>query len=143
VVEALAEEEEDPTRALAGVDVADMVAVAIPDKVCLPRAPRVVEAMVESPCNIVDDPLHSLLVLCHWSLQELTNVADGECHVRPCVGEGAKAPHMTSVLCSVHILHRSESWDAVGEPSQLNDTLGIGDLSKCDPEVALVHLNPM
>jgi hypothetical protein len=47
--ETLAEEEEDPTRALAGVDVADMVVVVVPDKVCLPRAPRVVEAVVESP----------------------------------------------------------------------------------------------
>jgi hypothetical protein len=31
---------------------------------------------------------------------------------------------------------------AVGEPSQLNDMLGIDDLSKCDPKVALVHLDP-
>jgi hypothetical protein len=56
-----------------------MVAVAVPDKVCLPRAPRVVETVVESPRNIVDDPLHSLLVLCRRSLQEPTNVADGVC----------------------------------------------------------------
>jgi hypothetical protein len=34
--ETLAEEEEDPARALAGVDVAGVVAVAVPDKVCLP-----------------------------------------------------------------------------------------------------------
>ena len=47
--EALAEEEEDPARALAGVDVAGVVAVAVPDEVCRPRAPRVVEAVVESP----------------------------------------------------------------------------------------------
>jgi hypothetical protein len=33
-------EEEDPTRALVGVDITDVVAV--PDKVCLPKAPRVV-----------------------------------------------------------------------------------------------------
>ena len=46
--EALAEEEEDPARALAGVDVAGVVAVAVPDVVCRPRAPRVVEAVVES-----------------------------------------------------------------------------------------------
>jgi hypothetical protein len=56
--ETLAEEEEDPARALAGVDVAGVIVVAVPDKVCLPRAPRVVEAMVESPRNIADDPLH-------------------------------------------------------------------------------------
>jgi hypothetical protein len=31
--------------------------------VCLPKAPRVVETLVESPRNIVDDPLHNLLVL--------------------------------------------------------------------------------
>jgi hypothetical protein len=61
--ETLAEEEEDPTRALTGVDVAGVVTVTVPDKVCLPRAPRVVEAVVESPRNIADDPLHSLLVL--------------------------------------------------------------------------------
>jgi hypothetical protein len=48
VNEALAEEEEDPARALAGVDIAGVVTVVVPDKVCLPRAPRVVEAMVES-----------------------------------------------------------------------------------------------
>jgi hypothetical protein len=47
--EALAEEEEDPACALAGVDVAGVVAIAVPDKVCLPRAPRVVETVVESP----------------------------------------------------------------------------------------------
>jgi hypothetical protein len=37
--EALAEDEQDPARALAGVDVAGVVTVTIPDKVCLPRAP--------------------------------------------------------------------------------------------------------
>jgi hypothetical protein len=42
--EALAEEEEDPARALAGVDVVDVVTIDVPDKVCLPRAPQVVEA---------------------------------------------------------------------------------------------------
>jgi hypothetical protein len=61
--ETLAEEEDDLARAFAGVDVAGVVTVAVPDKVCLPRAPRVVEAVIESPCNIADDPLHSLLVL--------------------------------------------------------------------------------
>jgi hypothetical protein len=75
--ETLAEEEEDPAHALVGVDVTGVVAV--PDKVCLPRAPRVVEAVVESPRNIADDPLHSLLVLHCRSLHEPTNVADGEC----------------------------------------------------------------
>jgi hypothetical protein len=103
--EALAEEEEDPARALVGVDVAGVVAV--PDKVCLPRAPRVVEAVVESPRNIADDPLHSLLVLRCRLLHEPTNVADGECQVRPCVGEVAKAPHKTLVLRSVHLLCRA------------------------------------
>jgi hypothetical protein len=77
--ETLAEEEEDPARAFAVVDVADVVAVAVPDKVCLPRAPRVVEAVVESPRNIADDPLHNLLVVRCRSLHEPTNVADGEC----------------------------------------------------------------
>jgi hypothetical protein len=127
--ETLAEEEEDPARALAGVDVTDVVVVVVPDKVCLPRAPRVVESVVESPHNIADDPLHSLLVLHCRSLHEPTNVADGECQVRLCVGEVPKAPHKTSVLRSVHLLrrtvtaqlqsllHRSESWVAVGEPS--------------------------
>jgi hypothetical protein len=127
--ETLAEEEEDPARALAGVDVVGVVAVAVPDNVCLPRAPRVVEVVVESPRNIADDPLHSLLVLCCWSLHEPTNIADRECQVWSCVGEVAKAPHKTPVLRSVHLLrravtaqlqsllHRSESWVAVGEPS--------------------------
>jgi hypothetical protein len=36
--EALTEEEEDPARAVAGVDVAGVFTVAVPDKVCLPRA---------------------------------------------------------------------------------------------------------
>jgi hypothetical protein len=131
-----------------------VVAVAVPDKVCLPRAPWVVEVVVESPRNIADDPLHSLLVLRYRSPHEPTNVADGECQVRPCVGEVAKASHKTSVLCSVHLLcravaaqlqsllHWSESWVAIGEPSQLNDALGVGSLSKRDPGVALVHLDP-
>jgi hypothetical protein len=152
--ETLAEEVEDPARALAGVDVAGMVAVVVPNKVWLPRAPRVVEAVVESLRNIADDPLHSLLVFRCRSLHELTNVADGECQIRPCVGEVAKAPHKTPVLRSIHLLrravaaqlqsllHRSENWVVVGEPSQLNDTLGVGGLSKRDPGVALVHLNP-
>jgi hypothetical protein len=69
--ETLAEEKEDPARALAGVNVTGVVAVAVPDKMCLPRAPRVVEAVVESPRNIADDPLHSLLVLRCRSLHEL------------------------------------------------------------------------
>ena len=73
--EALAEEEEDPSCALAGVDVAGVVAVAVRDEVCRPRAPRVVEAVVESPRNVADDPLHSLLVLRRRSLHEPTNVA--------------------------------------------------------------------
>ena len=51
--EALAEEEEDPARALASVDVAGVVAVAVPDEVCRPRELRVVEAVVESSRNIV------------------------------------------------------------------------------------------
>jgi hypothetical protein len=150
--ETLAEEEEDLACALAGVDVAGVV--AIPDKVCLPRAPRVVEVVIESPHNIADDPLHSLLVLRCRSLHEPTNVADGECQVRSCVGEVAKAPHKTLVLRSVHLLrrvvaaqlqsllHRSESWVAVGEPIQLNDALDVGGLLKRDPGVALVHLDP-
>jgi hypothetical protein len=131
-----------------------MVTVVVPDKVCLPRAPQLVEAVVESPCNIADDLLHSLLVLHRRSLHEPTNVADGECQVRPCVGEVAKAPHKTSVLRSVHLLrravvaqlqpllHRSESWVAISEPSQLNDALGIGGLSNRDPGVTLIHLDP-
>jgi hypothetical protein len=105
--ETFAEEEEDPARAFAGVDVADVVAVAVRDKVCHPRAPRVVEAVVKSPCNIADDPLHSLLVLRCRSLHEPTNVADGECQVLPCVGKVAKAPHKTLVLRSVHLLRRA------------------------------------
>jgi hypothetical protein len=87
--ETLVEEEEDPARALASADVAGVVTVAVPDKVCLPRAPRVEEAVVESPCNIADDSLHSLLMLHRRSLHEPTNVADGECQVRSCVGEVA------------------------------------------------------
>jgi hypothetical protein len=70
------------------------------------------------------------------------------------VSEVVKAPHKTLVLRSVHLLccavkaqlqsllHRSESCVAVGELSQLNDTLGLGGLSKHDLEVALVHLDP-
>jgi hypothetical protein len=87
--ETLAEEEEDPACALAGVDVISAVAVAVPYKVCLPRAPQIVEAVVESPRNIADDPLHSLLVLRCRSLHESTNVADEECQVRPCLGSRA------------------------------------------------------
>jgi hypothetical protein len=137
--EALAEEEEeeDLARALAGVDVADVVTVAVPDFVCLPRASRVVETVVESLHNIVDDLLHNLLVLRCRSMYEPTNVADGECQEQPCVCEVAKASHKTSVLRSVYLLrraiaaqlqpllHRNERWVAVGEPSQLNDTLGM------------------
>jgi hypothetical protein len=77
--EALAEEEEDLIRALADVDVADVVTITVPSKVCLHRAPLVVEAVVESPCNIADDSLHSLLMLRRRSLHEPINVADGEC----------------------------------------------------------------
>jgi hypothetical protein len=110
--------------------------------------------VVESPRNVADDPLHSLLVLRRRSLQEQTNVADGVCQIRSCVDEVAKAPHNTPVLSSVHLLrraittqlqpllHRSESWVASSEPNQLNNVLGIGGLTKCDPRVTLVHLNP-
>ena len=35
--------------------------------------------MVESPRNIADNPLHSLLVLSRWLLHELSMVADREC----------------------------------------------------------------
>jgi hypothetical protein len=79
--EALAEEEENPAHALAGVDVTGVVTVAIPNKVCLPRAPQVVEVMVKSPCNIADDSFHSLMMLHRRSLHEPTNIADGECQV--------------------------------------------------------------
>jgi hypothetical protein len=127
--ETLVEEEEDPARALAGVNVTGVVAVAVPDKVCHPRAPRVVEVIVESTYNIADDPLHSLLVLHRRLPHESTNVADGECQVWSCVGEVVKAPHKMPVLHSVYLLHRtvaaqlqplhhrSESWVAVSEPS--------------------------
>jgi hypothetical protein len=88
--------------------------------VCLPGAPRVEEAVVESPRDIADDPLHSLLVLRRRSLHESTNIANGERQVRTCVGKVAKALHKTPVLCSTHLLccaimaqlqplHRSES----------------------------------
>jgi hypothetical protein len=116
--EALAEEEEDPARAFVGVDVASVVTVAVPDKVCLPRAPRVVEVVVESPYNIADDSLHSLLMLRRRSLHESTNVADGECQVRPCVGEVAKAPHKTPVLRSVHLLRRAVAAQLQSPPSE-------------------------
>jgi hypothetical protein len=102
--EALIEEEDDSVRALAGVDVAGVVTVTVPDKVYLPKAPRVVEAVVESPCYIADDSLHSLLMLYHRSLHEPTNVADGEYQVRSCVGEVVNAPHNISTLRSVHLL---------------------------------------
>jgi hypothetical protein len=74
--EALAKEEDDPTGALASVDVTDVVAVTVPDKVCRSGSPQVVEVVVESPRNIADDPLDSLLVLHCRSLHEPTNVAD-------------------------------------------------------------------
>jgi hypothetical protein len=77
--EALAEEEEDLACALVGVAVAGMVTIAVPDKVCLPMAPRVVEAVVKSTCNIADDSLHSMLMLRRRSLHESTNIANGEC----------------------------------------------------------------
>jgi hypothetical protein len=88
-----------------------------------------VEAMVESPCTVADDPLHGLLVLRRRSLHEATNIADRERQVRLCVGEVAKAPHKTPVLCGVHflrravvaqlqpLLHQSECWVAISEPS--------------------------
>jgi hypothetical protein len=97
-------EEDDPARALVGVDVAGVVAVVVPDKVFLLRAPQAVEAVVESPCNIADDPLHSLLVLRRQSLHEPSNLADEECQVQPCVDEVAKAPHKTPVLRNIHLL---------------------------------------
>jgi hypothetical protein len=93
-------------------------------------------------------------VLRRRSLHEPTDVANGEGQVWPCVGEVAKAPHKTSVLCSIHflrraiaaqlqsLLHQSESWVAIGESSQLNNALGVGGLSKRDPGVVLVHLDP-
>jgi hypothetical protein len=152
--EVFAKKEEDLARAFAGVVVTDVVTIAIPDKVCLPREPRVVEAVVESPCNISDDSLHSLLVLRRRSLHEPNNVADGECQVQLCVGEVAKTPHKTMILRSIHLLyrdvaaqlqpllHHSESWVAVGEPSQLSDVLGVAGLSKRDLIVTLVHLDP-
>jgi hypothetical protein len=110
--------------------------------------------VVESPYNIADDSLHSLLMLYRRLLHEPTNVVDGECQVRACVAEVAKAPHKTPVLRSIHLLrravtaqlqsllHRSESGVAVGEPSQLNDARGVCGLSKRDSGVALVHLDP-
>jgi hypothetical protein len=115
--ETLAKEEEDPARALAGVNVVGVVAVTVPDKLCLPRAPRVVEAVVESPRSIADDPLHSLLVLRCRSLHKPTSVADGEYQVRPCVGEEAKAPHKTPVLRSVHLLRRAVAAQFQSPPS--------------------------
>jgi hypothetical protein len=60
--EALAKEEDDPTGALAGVD------VVVPDEVYHSGASQVVEAVVESPRNIANGPLHSLLVLHRRSL---------------------------------------------------------------------------
>jgi hypothetical protein len=131
-----------------------VVAVAVPNKVCHPRAPRVGETVVKSPRNIADDPPHSLLVLHRRSLQEPTNVDDRVCQIRSCVDEVAKTPHKTPILSSVHLLrrvvtaqlqlllHRSESLVAISEPSQPNNALGISDLAKCDPSVTLVHLNP-
>jgi hypothetical protein len=74
--------------------------------------------VVESPCNIADDPLHSLLVLHRRSLHEPTNVADGECQVRLRVGEVAKAHHKTSYCVastsSVMLLRLNFSLSSIG-----------------------------
>jgi hypothetical protein len=45
--ESLVEEEEDPAHVLVDVDVTGVVTVAVSDKVCLPRAPQVVEVVVK------------------------------------------------------------------------------------------------
>jgi hypothetical protein len=68
VNEALTKEEEDLARDLVGVDVIGVVIDAIPNKVCLPRAPQVVETVVEGPRNIANDPLCILLMLYRRSL---------------------------------------------------------------------------
>ena len=68
VNEALTKEEEDLARDLVGVDVIGVVIDAIPNKVCLPRAPQVVETVVEGPRNITNDPLRILLMLHRRSL---------------------------------------------------------------------------
>jgi hypothetical protein len=133
--EAFAEEEENSARALASVDVAGMVTVAVPDKLCLPRAPQVVEIVVESPRNIADDPLHSLIVLRRQSLKEPTNVADGVCQVRSCVDEVAKTPHKTLVLRSVHLL-RVLSWLSFSLSS-----IGVrAELQPMSPASSTTHL---
>jgi hypothetical protein len=105
-----------------------VVAVAVANEAFRVRTPQVKKAVVESPHNVVEDPLNSLLVLLRRLLHEPTDVADGEHQVRPRVGEVGKAPHKALILCGVHILihtimtqlqpllHRSENWVAVSEP---------------------------
>jgi len=125
----LAEEEEHLARTLACVDVAGVVTVAIADEVCRARTPRVVQAEVEGTRDVADDPLDGLQMLHHRSLHEPTDVADGECQVRPRVDEVAKAPNKAPVLRGVDLLrgavaaqlqpllHRNERGVAIGEPT--------------------------
>jgi hypothetical protein len=64
----LAEEEQRPAGALACVDVAGEVAIAVPDEVFRARAPQVVQAIVEGALDVAEDPLDSLLMLRRRSL---------------------------------------------------------------------------
>jgi hypothetical protein len=49
--ETLAEEEEDLARAFVGIDVTGVVTIVVPDKVCLPKAPRLVEVVSRVPAT--------------------------------------------------------------------------------------------
>jgi hypothetical protein len=92
-----------------------------------------VEAVVESPRNIADDPLHSLLVLHRRSFHEPTNVADRKRQVWPCVGEVAKASHKTPLLCGVHFLRRAVT-------AQLQPLLHQSGLQSVSPASSTMHL---
>jgi hypothetical protein len=104
-------------------------------------------AVVTGALDVTADPLGSPLVLCHRSLHEPANIANSKRQVRPRVNEVAKAAHNAPVLRGINLLgravtaqlqpflHESVGWVAAGEPTQLDDALGVGGLTKGDPQV--------
>ena len=65
------------------------------------------QAVVGGARGVPEDPLDGLLMLCHQSLHQPTDVANGERQVQPCMDEVAKAAYNVSVLHGLDLLFRA------------------------------------
>ena len=151
--QAIAEEEECSTRALACVDVAGEVAVVVADEVCGAGRLDEVQTEVERASDIAEDALDSLLMLHRRPLHEPADEADGERQIGLSVHHIVQPADEAPVVCRDDLRRRAVSakpqpllhWSvgrvAASHSTKLQDPLGVMCLTEGDAIGILMHLD--